>query len=265
MGDTISPPPSGDRNDTGPVQGSEEWFTVQEHSAKRKAFGAGIGFVAEEKIRYFVFEMSFAHKPGVMTPTINIYAPHQQFIAKLLAVTDAHVMPTKKSREPNDATTSTKSPIISADAFPKTTYLHEQFFERNIYYNEKTKRTIVKIMHQVLMKEQIHKVKHKMMDFLKSNGMWLKNGDLDAVETSGFGWLYRAHDAMVHRPTLKILITKLLLALPTAAVNKAIKDYGSPDDLENLPEIFLNPKWQKVRERTETCADPCGHGLLRQE
>jgi hypothetical protein len=136
--------------------------------------------------------MLFASRTNEATTTINIYQPHKAFITKLLEITegDAHVMPTAKGKEltVNDATTSTKSPIISADAFPKTTYQHRRFFERTIYYNEKTNRTVVKIMHQVLMKEPIHVVKKKMLDFLQTNKIWLKNGDLDTIETSGFGW-----------------------------------------------------------------------------
>ncbi len=191
--------------------------------------------------------MSFTSKADEATSTINIYKPHQAFVAKLLEITegDAHVMPTAKNKDPNpDATSSTKSPIIAADTFPKTTYLHGLFFETLIYYNEKSNRTVVKIKHQVLMKEPVHVVKRKMIEFLRTNKMWLKSGDLDAVETSGFGWFFAAHNSMVHRPALKIVITNLIKALPPDIVQKAIKDYGTPEDELSLPEIFLNPKWQ---------------------
>ena len=111
-------------------------------------------------------------------------------------------MPTTKGRDPNaDARSTTKSPIIAADEFPKTTHQHGQFFARSIYYNKKTKRTVVKIMHQVLMKEPIHEVKKKMLNFLQTNNIWLKNGDLDAVEASGFGWFFAAHNSLVFSPT----------------------------------------------------------------
>ena len=178
MVDTIPPPPPHPPKELTPQPGSEEWFLVEENRTKRKNFGAGLGFAADEKIRNFVFEMSFASKTDDANTTINIYNPHKAFITKLLAITegDAHVMPTAKGREHTDATTSTKSPIISADAFPKTTYHHGQFFERTIYYNEKTNRTVVKIMHQVLMKEPIHAVKKKMIDFLQTNKIWFKKG-----------------------------------------------------------------------------------------
>ena len=270
MVDTIPPPPPHPPKELTPQPGSEEWFLVEENRTKRKNFGAGLGFAADEKIRNFVFEMSFASKTDDANTTINIYNPHKAFITKLLAITegDAHVMPTAKGREHTDATTSTKSPIISADAFPKTTYQHGQFFERTIYYNETTNRTVVKIMHQVLMKEPIHLVKKKMIDFLQTNKIWLKNGDLDSVETSGFGWFFAAHDSMVFRPTLKNTITKLIQAIPTSTLHKAIKEYGSPEDEAKLPEIFLNPKWQSFgnhpkRVQTHAITISCVNNKIR--
>ena len=168
-------------NDPGPKQGSNKALLLEENKAKRREFGAGIGFAAEEKIRSFVFEMSFATKDATKT-TINIYQPHKDFITKLLEITegDAHVMPTAKAKDATDG--STQSPILSPDAFPKTTFLHGKFFDKNIFYNEKTQRTVIKIKHQILMKEPIHTVKRKMLTFLQTNKMWLKNGDLDAVE-----------------------------------------------------------------------------------
>ena len=179
--------------------------------------------------------------------TINMYQPHKEFIAKLFAITDgdAHVMPTTRMKTPSaDATHSTKSPIISVEAFPTTTYQHGQFFDRTAFYSEKTKRTTVKIKHQVLMKETVAQVKRKMMDFLQEKKIWLKNGDLDAVETSGFGWMLAAHDTMVFRPALKTTLTNLLLKLPTALLEDTIAKFGTPDDLIQLPELFVNPKWQ---------------------
>ena len=124
MADTIPPPHAHPPKDPGPSPGSEEWFLVEENKTKRKNVGAGLGFTADEKIRSFVFEMSFASKTDDATSTINIYKPHKAFIAKLLEVTkgDAHIMPTTKGREPNaDARSTTNIPIIAADAFPKTT------------------------------------------------------------------------------------------------------------------------------------------------
>ena len=83
-----------------------------------------------------------------------------------------------------------------------------------------------------------------MMHFLRTNKLWLKNGDLDAVETSGFGWFFAAHDSMVFRPSLKNTIVNLITQIPEHIRLKAIADYGTSDDANNLPEIFLNPKWQ---------------------
>ena len=247
MADTIPLPSLPLNKDTEPAEGSEAWHLVQENRAKRKNFGAGIGFVADEKIRTFVFEMSFKSKTDANNMTINLYQPHKEFIAKLLEITegDAHVMPTARARTTtSDATHSTKSPIISVAAFPTTTYQHGQFFDRTMFYSEKTKRTVVKIKHQVLMKETVAQVKKKMMDYLQEKKIWLKNGDLDAVETSGFGWMLAAHDTMVFRPALKNTLTMLIQKLPTDVLEDTIAKFGTPDDLVNLPELFVNPKWQ---------------------
>ena len=188
-----------------------------------------------------MLEMSFLLKANKTTPTINIHNLHKAFISKLLEITegDAHIMPTMKGKDTTTHTTiSTKGRIISFDAFPTTTYLHGQFFKRVIYYNEKTKRTVVKVMHQVLMKEPIHVVKKKMMEFLRINKIWLKNGDLNAVETSGFGWFLAAHDSMVFCPTLKNTLVTLINNLPGETFKKAIREYGTPDDKVKLPENF---------------------------
>ena len=82
------------------------------------------------------------------------------------------------------------------------------------------------------------------MEFLRTNKIWLKNGDLDAIETSGFGWFFAAHDSMVFRPTLKNNLISLINALPEEVQKKAIQEHGTPDDENKLPEFFLNPKWQ---------------------
>jgi hypothetical protein len=268
MAEAILPPPPPNPHDTGPAQGSAAWILIQENNTKRKNFGAGLGFVSDEKIRHFELEMSFATKADTSS-SINLYTPHKAFITKLLEVTegDAHVMPTKKNTL-TDATISTKSPIISSDAFPTSTYLHSQFFESKIYVNERTKRTVVKIKHQVLMKEPIHVVKTKMMDFLRANGLWIRGGDLDAVETSGFGWFFAAHDSMVFRPALKNKLVELIASLPPAIVDKAIKDFGAPTDAGNLPEIFLNSKWQQFgnhpkRVQTHAVTISCVNNKIR--
>ena len=71
---------------------------VQENKNKRKNHGTGLGFAAEEKIRNFMFEMSFPSNVDATTSTINVYNPHKAFIAKLLEITegDADIMPTIK-------------------------------------------------------------------------------------------------------------------------------------------------------------------------
>ena len=122
MAHPILPPPPYPPKDLVPRPGSKEWFLVEENKTKCKNIGAGLGFEAEEKN---TLKMSFASKTDDAVMTINIYNPHKALITKLLEVTggNVHIMPTTKGRDSyTDATSSTKSPIISADAFPKTTY-----------------------------------------------------------------------------------------------------------------------------------------------
>ena len=161
--------------------------------------------------------------------TINLYQPHKELIAKLLEITegDAHIMPTARARTTMpDTTHSTKSPIISVAAFfPSTTYQHGPYFDRAMFYNDKTKCTVVKIKHQVLMKETVAQVKKKMMDYLQEKKIWLKNGDLDAVETSGFGWMLAAHDMMVFRLALKNKLMTLLKNLPAETLEDTIAKF----------------------------------------
>jgi hypothetical protein len=197
--------------------------------------------------------------------------PNRNFIAKLMEITtgDAHVMPTAKPK-PNeiDGNQSMQSAIISIDAFPVTTYLHGKFFACNIFYKKETKRTTVKIMHQVLMKETVYEVKKKMMDYLQLHNLWIQNGDLDAVETSVFGWMLAAHDQMVFRPALKNTLTALIKSLPEDTIKDAIKNYGAIEDNDNLPELFINPKWQAFgagnkRVQTHAVTMSCVNNKLR--
>jgi hypothetical protein len=134
----------------------EAWHTQQENKTKRKNFGATIGFASDQKIRFFIFEMTFKLKINKATPVINLYTPHKAFISQLFALTtiDAHVMPTSKIND-EDNNGSTQSPLLLVDAFPATTYQHGKFFGMTIFYNKKTQRTVVKIAHKVLMKEQL--------------------------------------------------------------------------------------------------------------
>jgi hypothetical protein len=82
--------------DPNPVEGSEEWHTQQENKTKRKNFGATIGFASDQKIRSFIFEMTFKSKIDEATTVINLFNPHKTFISQLFVLTtgDAHVMPT---------------------------------------------------------------------------------------------------------------------------------------------------------------------------
>jgi hypothetical protein len=165
MVDFIPPPPLPPPKDPDPVEGSEAWHTQQENKTKRKNFGATIGFASDQKIRFFIFEMTFKSKIDEATSVINLYTPHKTFISQLFALTtsDAHIVPTLKINN-EDNNCLTRSPVLLVDAFPATTYQHGKFFGTAFFYNKKTQRTVVKIAHKVLMKETVIELKRKMME-----------------------------------------------------------------------------------------------------
>jgi hypothetical protein len=164
MAEAVPPPPSPPVKEPDPVEGSEEWHTIEENKTKRKNFGAGIGFTSDLQIRSFVFEMTFKSHIDEATTVINLYKPHKNFIAQLFDLTtgNAHVMPTAKTSDDNNDG-STLSPLLAATAFPSTMYQHGKFFGTTIFFNDKTKRTVVRISHKVLMKESVFELKKKMM------------------------------------------------------------------------------------------------------
>jgi hypothetical protein len=94
---------------------------------------------------------------------------------------------------------------------------------------------VVKIGHKVLMKETVIELKKKMMEWHQVNRVWIKNGDIDSVETSVFGWMLAAHDLMEFCPALKNRLTAPIKSLPTHVLNKAITHYGTPEDRVELP------------------------------
>jgi hypothetical protein len=88
------------------------------------------------------------------------------------------------------------------------------------------------------------------MEWLQVFRVRIKNDNLDSVETSVFGWMLAAHDSMVFRPALKNRLTALIKSLLVHILNKAITNYGTPEDRVELPELFVNSKWQSF------CAPP---------
>jgi hypothetical protein len=72
----------------------------------------------------------------------------------------------------------------------------------------------------------------------------MKNGDLDAIETSGIGWLLAAHASLAFKPAIAARLNHLLAALPKEVLEKQINLHGSKEDLVNLPKIFVNSRWQ---------------------
>jgi hypothetical protein len=147
-----------------PTDGTEEWHKQEETRGKRKAYGAGIGFLTGEKIRTFIIEMSFPATED--QASINMHTPHKAFITALFenAEGGCQLMPTAKSKDdPTDGAQSTKSPIISIDSFLSTTYSHAQFFDKVVYFQPNTNRTVAKITHKVMMKDTVTAMKSKLM------------------------------------------------------------------------------------------------------
>jgi hypothetical protein len=99
MVNSIPPPPLPPPKEPDPAEGSEAWHTQQENKTKRKNFGATIGFASDQKIRSFIFKMTFKSRIDEATSVINLYTPHKAFISQLFALTtgDAHVMPTSNA------------------------------------------------------------------------------------------------------------------------------------------------------------------------
>jgi hypothetical protein len=65
-----------------------------------------------------------------------------------------------------------------------------------------------------MMKDTVATMKRKLMDFLQNNKIWMKGGDIESVKNSGFDWFFAAHDAIVFRPALQIVLVDLIKALP---------------------------------------------------
>ena len=239
--DTSVTPPE----DNGPSEGSDAWCLVEANKRKREENAAKITAPAEEKIRQFYVSMSFKELLDDDAPTLNLYKTHKEFIVQLLALSegDVHLIPTSKA-DKDAAKAETKTPILSADAFPPNDKTHRLFFHRQVHRNETTKRTTIKIQHSVLMKESVYTVKQKLMEHLKKNNLWMFGGELDDVETNGIGWLLAAHANMTYRPSLAAHLNMMVSKTDPTTLAELIGKHGKPEDTTTLPTLFLNPHMQ---------------------
>jgi hypothetical protein len=266
----LVPPLPAPPEEPGPDVGSEAWQTAQDIKSKRRNHGAGVGFVTDQKIRQFYLEMSFKDKIDEedTTTTQNLHGLHREFIEKLLSVTegDTHVMPTAKVN-PNEVT-STCDPIVSIDTFPTSDRLHRKFFSRVIYLHAHNKQTVVRIKHEVLMKETVKEAKTKLFDWLLTKRIFMKHGELDTVETSSIGWLLGAHTTLVFKPTVAARLNQAIAQLPTDVLTTQIGRFGFKEDLVTLPRLFVNSKMQAFgappgRVLTSTLTISCINNRIR--
>jgi hypothetical protein len=231
---------------SGPIDGPSDWTAVEETKKKRREFGAGIAFPTGDKIRHFVLEIRFKQKldnTAADGSTLNLHGIHREFVSKLMASTegDAHLMPTAKEKK---RITTTPCPIVNVDSFPSSDRDHRKFFHRTIYYSEWNKRTVVKIHYSVLMKETVFAVKQKMFDWLSRKNLWMLAGELNAVETSGIGWMLGAHPYLAFTPDIAERLNFLISQIPQATIEAKVQLHGTPDDLDILPTLFVNPRDQ---------------------
>ena len=198
------PPPPVPPEEPGPDVNSDEWHVVNATKNKRRDFGAGIGFTTSEKIRHFHLEVTVNAEYGQDDEVPNLYELHPAFVEKLMSVTegDTHLTPTAKDNKNSKESKTTKSPILSVDGFPTTDVLHRKFFHRFVKFNPQKQSTLIKIYHEVLMKETVAQAKAKLLEWLQSKKLWIKASELNAVETSGIGWLLSAHPTLVFKPHL---------------------------------------------------------------
>jgi hypothetical protein len=232
--------------ESGPIEGSDEWKVVQGIKDKRREFGAGVAFPTGNKIRHFVLEFRFKEKlneADAEGSTLNLHGLHREFVETLMDNTgEAQLIPTAKDKK--NSTTTTPHPMININNFPMSDRLHKLFFHRTIYYDKYNKRTVVRIFHAVLMKETVFAIKQKMFEWLKQKHLWMLAGELDSVETSGIGWMLGAHPHLVFTPDIADRMNFLISRLSKTLIEEKVALHGSVEDLEKLPQLFVNPRDQ---------------------
>ena len=232
-------PPEGD----GPSPGSEAWQNNQDLQAKKKDHGAGVGHLSDHKIRQFTLAMDIYDTDiDENTPLLNLYNAHKGFVAQLFTIAkgDTHFLATAKQDNPDN---NTPSPILSADGFPSSDRHHRSFFRRQ-FYRSSPRKTTITIYHSILTKEDLSTIKDSLFNYLKEHKLWMRGGDFNETDTHSIGWLLGAHHAMVYRPRILTDLNFLIRSIPRSQFEKAVEDYGEPQDLNNPPEIFVHSKLQ---------------------
>jgi hypothetical protein len=66
-------------------------------------------------------------------------------------------------------------------------------------------------------------------------------GELDSVKTSDIGWTLGPHPNLVFTTDVAARLNFLISRLPQEILEEKVCLHGSPDDLEKLPLLFVNP------------------------
>jgi hypothetical protein len=243
----VTQQPPAPPKDPGPKEGSDEWIKIQEFKQRRRENGAGIAFATGKSIKTFILEITFKEQADDETSgdLPNLFNIHKNFVAKLFEITngDCHLTPSAKSG--TDSTTeSTKSPIVNLSHFPTSDRDHRRFFQRRVETQKNYRKTSVKITHHVLMKESVKDVKSKLWNYLTEKGLWMRNGDLNSVETSAIGWLLGAHPQLVFRPAIEQELNRLVASLPIEVREDAVAIHGTEGEAQKLPSFFIHSREQ---------------------
>jgi hypothetical protein len=91
------------------------------------------------------------------------------------------------------------------------------------------------------MKETVFAVKQKMFDWLSRKNLWMLAGELDAVKTSGIGWMLGAHPYLAFTPNIAQRLNFLISQILQATIEAKVQLHGTRDNLNNLPTLFVNP------------------------
>jgi hypothetical protein len=247
MGDTPvgpGPPPEG----TGPPPAPDPDEGLSPVWEKRYEHGAKVTLPAAEKIREFTLKLVIPNtnnnknkstSPSTNQKTVNAHSVHKDFFHKFFDVAecDLHFLATVESNDPNH---TLPAPILAKQSFPNTDQLHLAFFHRQIATDTSNKITIVRIKHQVLMKNTIADIKTKMKPWLIQNKAVMSGGDLISTDTCIIAWLPELHYKMVWRPDIEDHFNSRTKNHPRI---QAIKAEFFPDDTDiDIPPLFCNKR-----------------------
>jgi hypothetical protein len=94
------------------------------------------------------------------------------------------------------------------------------------------------------MKESVKDVKSKLWNYLTEKGLWMRNGDLNLVETSAIGWLLGAHPQLVFRPAIEQELNRLVANLPIELREEVVAIHGTAGEEHKLPSFFIHAREQ---------------------